>query len=35
LPQSLSLVPIEILPAISAAARALSLLRVRRDQHPG
>jgi hypothetical protein len=33
LPQSMSLVPIEILPAISAAARALSLLRVRRDQH--
>jgi hypothetical protein len=35
LPQSLSLVPIEIPPAISAAARALSLLRTGRDQHAG
>ena len=35
LPQSLSLVPIEIPPAISAAARALSLLRAGCDQHAG
>jgi len=35
LPRSLSLVPIEVPPAISADARALSLLRAGRDQHPG
>jgi hypothetical protein len=34
LPHSLSLMPIEIPPAASAAARALSLLRGRRNQHP-